>query len=185
MSEQPEDVLRELFGFISNANATLSVAAFGLVQLRAYVLQMPTDEEPDPQIIFGTADPNDPNVKPTAVWRRSEALVALEQPGMVVKTLGHQWIASIFTAWEHEYRGRLADAYGVEKAEVSADEFGDLRHMRNDVIHRHGLASAKNTGKCEVLKWFEPEQSIYIEDKHMIEFLERVSANPPQPRVAT
>ena len=46
----------------------------------------------------------------------------------------------------------------------------DIGRMRNDVIHHVGIASKRNTGRCEVLKWFAAGEVIHPMMVHVAEF---------------
>ena len=50
-------------------------------------------------------------------------------------------------------------------------EMGDLRHMRNDIVHHRGVASADHTGRCRVLHWQQVDQQISIGLPHVEQFM--------------
>ena len=52
----------------------------------------------------------------------------------------------------------------------------DIGRMRNDVIHHHGVATIKNSGRCEVLKWFQSGDTILITGKEVADFMQHVGA---------
>ena len=61
----------------------------------------------------------------------------------------------VFETWEREVRGRLATALRLDFGDVTSPYFGDLRHLRNDVVHHGGIASQANTGRCQMIRdWF-------------------------------
>jgi hypothetical protein len=78
-----------------------------------------------------------------------------------------QWFTYIYALWEESYRQRLATAHGSDsdgapwtRFDIRNPLFGDIRNIRNDVVHKHGVvdASAGN----ELLKWFADGQKIEI-----------------------
>jgi len=73
--------------------------------------------------------------------------------------------------WESWVRPRLADAQGCDVKKIEVAVFGDLRRIRNDIIHNGGTASEKWTGKCRVLRWFVPGHPIAIKAEHVAEFM--------------
>ncbi len=83
-----------------------------------------------------------------------------------------QWLVYLFSAWEDEYRKRLATAHGrTDKNDLQFPLLGDLRHLRNDIVHHRGIASGDNTGKCTVLQgWFFPGDDILLTTDHLTEF---------------
>lgn len=101
----------------------------------------------------------------------SEALTQVERNGNVETRLGHLWIISLYALWTDEYRPRLAKAHQRSPTDEKYDIFGDLRHLRNDVVHHRGIASADNTGRCVLLgHWFQPGSLIRLEGHHFDEF---------------
>ena len=45
-----------------------------------------------------------------------------------------------------ESRRRLTD--------VRDDLLGDIRLLRNDIVHHGGIATKANSGRCKILQWF-------------------------------
>ena len=49
-------------------------------------------------------------------------------------------------------------------------------HVRNDLLHHNGVASADHCGKCTVLKWFGPGDRMVFETRHLFDFLNQIGA---------
>lgn len=79
----------------------------------------------------------------------SQALQLMRDAGPIEARLSQQWIVSTFSAWEEWIRPRLAKVHGCDERELVFPLFGDLRQLRNDVVHHGGIVTAKNAGKCE------------------------------------
>src|SRR5690348_13635332 len=149
--ESPSAVIDDLRDFMNDALATSSYARMGLIHEREFLSRpLATAENPDPMIHLGVGDPNE-DFAPYSKWTLSVARRQLAADGPVEQRLGQQWIVYTFTAWEHEYRPRLAQAHGIDRDALTIPLFGDLRLLRNDVVHHHGIATDRNSGKCEVL----------------------------------
>ena len=95
------------------------------------------------------------------------------------------WIEEVFFLWESQYRNQLRDVIlspqGRKALRPQNDVIGDLRRIRNDLIHS-GKASQQWTGKCEILKWFQPDECIILGMRHVIDLLnqlEGTSKNSP------
>jgi hypothetical protein len=169
-------VLFDLERLLAMAAGTHALAVDGVRLERDQWEKAPVDpENPDPLIYFGIGDPNEPTHQKYAAWKRSNLPSMLSEDGFVIRQLGQQWAVFVFDEWEHWVRSRLATAHGVRKRQIKVDMFGDLRLIRNDIIHNGGTASANRSGKCLVLKWFVPGHPIAITAKHVAEFMERVS----------
>ena len=82
------------------------------------------------------------------------------------------WVAETYALWENRCRKELQTSFRAGDAiRPEIDAFGDLRHIRNDLLHNNGIASAEHTGKCVLLKWFTPGQRMVLGTRHVLDFL--------------
>ncbi len=72
--------------------------------------------------------------------------------GLNQRQLSYSVIVFIYTYWEDEIRPRLAEAVGVDIKEVKCEIMGDLRCIRNSILHSKGIFTAEWHGKLVVLK---------------------------------
>jgi hypothetical protein len=175
VSESVAAVLSDLRAFLNDSVAAYATALSG-VRIQAGELAAfptPPPENPDPTYHLFTDDPNLPGSKRLADWRMSEAKIQMAKGGPVETILGQQWIVFVFSGWEEEYRRRLADALGCLPNDLRFPLIGDLRRLRNDVVHHHGIATARNAARCEVLHWFTEGDQIRLDTDHIVEFNER------------
>ena len=104
--------------------------------------------------------------------------------GNEVEQLAYRgWIEEVYALWEYPHRadlklsceveGELANALNPELKFIRPriTPMGDLRHIRNDLVHKGGVASVDETGKCQVLKWFKPGEQILLNTDHVLDFL--------------
>jgi hypothetical protein len=168
--ETPRDVLEDLHRFIDETKAATGAALRGLREVRFSLEQSGlVPNNPDPLVHFGEGPPTSPEGTAYAVWRRSEALANLVPRGPVDARLTQQWLVALFTAWEHEYRPRLAVAHGLGKDTLLLyNPWGDLRHLRNDIVHHHGIATRNNAGRCRELIWFSDGEKILLRATHFV-----------------
>ncbi len=86
------------------------------------------------------------------------------------------WVEQVYNhLWEGKFRNELKAGFkgpGIIRPE--GDAIGDLRLIRNDLIHNHGVASEEYSGKCTVLKWFEPGEDIVLGMRHVFDFLNQM-----------
>jgi hypothetical protein len=84
-----------------------------------------------------------------------------------------QWFTYMYALWEESYRRRLAVAHGLDgdgtpwtRFDIRNPLFGDIRNIRNDVVHKHGTvdSSADNS----LLTWFAHGQKIEISLEQMM-----------------
>ena len=90
------------------------------------------------------------------------------------------WIAHIYGLWDSHFRQNLKNAFRHELKGFCDDEglilpeedvMGDMRHIRHDLLHHAGVATNEHSGKCEVLTWFKPEQTMIFGTHHVFDFL--------------
>ena len=156
----------------NDLTAAHAFSVIGLRRIPEYFATLPKHPtNPDPIIHIGAGPPNNLDTPPYAGWRLSEALKQVEANGPVETRLGHQWIVFLYELWEHEYRPRLAVAHNRALEDESYDLLGDLRRLRNDVVHHRGIATSGNTGRCILLgHWFKFGDIIRLEGQHFDEF---------------
>jgi hypothetical protein len=162
-------VVDELRTFLNDSLAALSYATLGLMREREALAELGTQDNPDPtiHIVPNLTEP----VVPYTRWKLSEARVQLARSGPVEQRLSQQWIVYTYTAWEHGYRARLEAAHGYESGRLKVPLFGDLRRLRNDVVHHLGVATQENSGRCEVVgHWVTIGEPIHVGSKRLAEF---------------
>lgn len=90
--------------------------------------------------------------------------------------LGNQCVVSAYSYWEEYLRIEIGKATGVldQSAEncdetriilnkhVVSDFWGDMRHLRNSILHKNGIASSE-IYRCKIFKWFKPGESIELD----------------------
>lgn len=82
------------------------------------------------------------------------------------------WLADIFNRWEKS-RTKTRDLLGKEGILVQVECMGDLRHIRNDLIHS-GFATKEHSGKCALLKWFKLGEQIVLTTDHVFDLLNQI-----------
>lgn len=80
------------------------------------------------------------------------------------------WVAEVYGLWENRLRNELKDIHGEGAIRPEMQVFGDLRHIRNDLLH-NGTASPEESGRCSILDWFEPGERIVLGTRHVLDFL--------------
>lgn len=174
VSADEEAAMRDLAALLNEAALAHAFASGGLRKMFESMANVPiVPENPDPWVYVGRGDPN-LGAKFHAGTFLSRLSNLLQKDGEVDRLLGHQWVTYVFAAWEHEFRPRLAGARGVELSAVLMDEFGDLRLLRNDILHHGGVATRSNAARCVTLRWFEEGDEIRITDEHIAQFMDQL-----------
>ena len=99
----------------------------------------------------------------------------LRREGKAEQLAYRGWVDGVYQLWESRFRSRMRDALaGPGAIRPCADALGDLRHIRNDLLHNDAVASRERSGHCTVLKWFEPGERIVLGMRHVLDFLNQL-----------
>jgi len=170
-----DQVIRDLERLLAMAAGTHAIATDGVRLELKHFTELPPDlENPNPMVYFGTGDPNDPKHYKYAAWTLSNIPSMLSEDGFVIRQLGQQWAVFVFDEWESWVRPRLAHAHGCKPNDIMVEVFGDLRLIRHDIVHNGGTASAKSSGSCRVLRWFDAGHPIAITGEHVADLHSKV-----------
>lgn len=146
------------FGRMASARA-FSLA--GIWELKKKMAPLRTGS-PDQLISLGPEDPTLDTSTVHGQWTVGELDEATTPGSWLSLWFSDAWIALIYARWELFYRPEFARVSGAEKEAITCDVMGDLRHLRNDVAHHAGIATAKETGKCTVMTRFQVGQRIAL-----------------------
>lgn len=83
------------------------------------------------------------------------------------RAIGNVVLVNLYHYWEEHYRTQIADCINVNRRDVSSDIIGDIRLVRNSVIHHLGIAKREIT-RCKILKWFNEDDEILITQDHLV-----------------
>ncbi len=112
-------------------------------------------------ITYGRGEHNDPNSVRQHQTTQGEYKARNSPGGSNYRLLSHTLIVFAFQLWEHEYRPRIAKLLGIEKTkELKVPIFGDLRHLRNEILHHRGVLRERISNRLEVISGREVGQVI-------------------------
>lgn len=111
---------------------------------------------------------NGPRVDLNDIWGREGDAEQLAFRG---------WVEEIYNrVWESDLRNAMRASFKAGNAiRPTTVALGDLRHIRHDLVHSSGVASADETGKCAVLKWFRPGDHMLLTMGHVLDFLNEMN----------
>lgn len=173
--ETVEAILQEFRSELNTVTVTVEVASAGIEQFVHFLNSKPLVEaNPDPMIRLGTGPPDDPESRQYGSIRQSEVLAMTRTGGAAPRFLGNMWLVYVYSLWEHRYRGQLATAFKCSPRDITHPILGDLRHLRHDILHHDGVATAGHSGKCVALAhWVRVGLPIYIWAPARAELVER------------
>jgi hypothetical protein len=80
--------------------------------------------------------------------------------------IGNMALISIYEYWESSCRNKVAAFYGVKQKQIKSEIFGDLRLIRNSIIHHAGIALPE-IEKCKRFNWYKNGDTIFIDGDQM------------------
>ena len=110
---------------------------------------------------------------------------SLEYEGEAEQLAFKGWVEQVYNSiWDSRFRNELKEGFeGPGAIRPETDLMGDLGYIRNDLVHKKGIASKKETGKCTVLKWFKPGDRIILGMRHVFDFLNQMGLMTTTPNL--
>jgi hypothetical protein len=108
-------------------------------------------------------DPNQPDVVLYRIVRADDYLAANARGGSNEQQHARAIVVFLFAYWEDEIRPRLASAKGVQISEIKSDIMGDLRILRNAILHAKSIIKADEYKRLRKLQdSFQEDQPILL-----------------------
>lgn len=108
---------------------------------------------------YSKGDPTDKNTCILHTATQKEVLERNEETGLNYKAIANLCVVLIYQYWEDHYRALIAEERGLAKDALKVDIFGDLKNLRNSIIHHKEI---ETDGKYRILKWFNKGDEIKI-----------------------
>lgn len=147
LNEQFDEVVREYIDFVNEQVGAYMSALAGFAGHHARVSRQvhranrpvatrPPDKKGMPTVVWASyEDPTKPDIIHNQIIRCDEYLEANRPGGRNEQQHSRSILIFLFTYWEDEIRPQLARAKGVELNEIQSDIMGDLRTLRNVILH--------------------------------------------------
>lgn len=158
-----DDVVKEFIDFVNLQVGVYmnSIAGFAGAKIRmerqvARVLRAQsrkTDARGDQVITHQSfEDPQRPDVIHSRIVTAENFIQENSLGAINQRQLSYSVIVFIFTYWEDEIRPRLAKTSSVEAKDIKCEIMGDLRCIRNSILHTKGVFTAEWHKKLVILK---------------------------------
>ncbi len=118
------------------------------------------------QIIYGVGNPNAPDAYPLHVCTQKEYRERNERNGQNEHVIGRLCVILLYQYWEDHYRARIASEMNLTKDSLRLPVMGDLRLLRQSIIHHQGIA-LKDMERCETIPWFREGAAIALNRKQI------------------
>jgi hypothetical protein len=122
---------------------------------------------------YAIRDEENGSVRSAATITQGEWKSKIGKDGTNIRIIGNMCLVMIYQYWEDKYRDEIAASKDITKDELSSDLFGDIRHLRNSIIHNNGRAISE-VSRCKILKWFKKDDEVVIDAAKMDYLIELV-----------
>lgn len=150
MTERFDDVVRQYIDFVNQQVGAYMDALAGFaghysrVERQVHRVNRPVSSEVDQagrQVVVWASyeDPTKPDVIHNRIIRAQDYLSANARGGPNEQQHARAIVVFLFTYWEDEVRPRLAKAKGVSVTDIRCDAMGDLRILRNVILHARDI----------------------------------------------
>ncbi len=150
MNEAFDDVIREYIEFVNRQVGVYMDALAGFaghhtrIERQVHRISRPVNSHIDntgQRVVVYTSyeDPAQPDIIHNRIIRATEYMAANSEGGSNEQQHAQAVLVFLFTYWEDEIRPRLATSKRVELEEIRSDIMGDLRILRNVILHSKGI----------------------------------------------
>lgn len=136
-------------------------------------LNMTIEEIDKVQMIYSSGAPDDPEAVMIHECTQGQLKERLQKGALNEILLGYFCLSMIYDFWE-DVRGLLAGELKIEKNSIVADVFGDIRNLRNDIMHHKGVATRQNVGKNKMFTWFKEGEIILLTAERLDEVIAKI-----------
>lgn len=182
MSETFDDVIREYIDFVNRQVGVYMDALAGFsghharVERQVHRINRSVGSHIDSNgqrvIVYASyEDPTKPDIIHNRIIRAVDYIAANSPGGLNEQQHSQAILVFLFTYWEDEIRPRLAKSKSVELQEIQSNIMGDLRILRNIILHSKGIIRSEKYNDLKILKdMFVVDQQVYVsyEDMHQI-----------------
>lgn len=125
-----------------------------------------SDEKP---VVWASyEDPSKPDIIHNRIIRSNDYLSANSVDGSNTQQHSQAILVFLFTYWEDEIRPRLAKSMEVDANEIKSDIMGDLRILRNVILHSKGIIRPDKYKSLKLLgEMFSIDQPIHVSYENM------------------
>jgi hypothetical protein len=174
VNEAFDDVIREYIDFVNRQVGVYMDALAGFAGHHTHVerqvnrINQPVNSSIDntgQRVVVWASyeDPTQPDVVHNRIIRATDYIAANSNGGSNEQQHSHAVLIFLFTYWEDEIRPRLATSKGVESQEIKSDIMGDLRILRNVILHSKGIIyPEKHRGFKKLGNMFALDQPVHV-----------------------
>jgi hypothetical protein len=165
-----EDFLKQLNRLYANYfDCTTGFAYLHLLILKAQAMSglEPLNQMDDRIVAYGN-DPQLPGHISSCPTTQGEFKRRNRPDGENFIQASQNFIVTLFAHWDVEHRPKIAQSLGVKTDTLTVPVMGDVRLLRNDILHCHGILQSKNARRLEVVSTLVAKKRISFNQAGML-----------------
>lgn len=174
VSEAFDDVIREYIDFVNRQVGVYMDALAGFaghhtrIERQVQRIIRPVDSHFDDKgqrvvVSVSYEDPTKPAIIHNRIFRVTDYIAANSKAGFNEQQLSQAVLVFLFSYWEEEIRPRLAASKSVKLQKIRSDIMGDLRILRNVILHSKGIIRPEKHKDLKKLSdMFVVDQPVHI-----------------------
>jgi hypothetical protein len=123
-------------------------------------------------LIVGTGHPDD------GKWHGSiniaEFLDSSQRNGAFSDSIAKSFVSAIYSSWDEYFRNIVAAEVGAKQKQVKSDLMGDLRHVRNCIIHKKSVLTDEPS-KIKTLSWSLSPGPLVVTDEMFRDLIDQIN----------
>ncbi len=109
--------------------------------------------------------------KATATIDKTQLQKLLTADGHFADALAKSLLVTIYAEWDEYFRPRFAASVGAKPSAIRCNLLGDLRHIRNCIVHAKSIITSEHT-KLKTLTWTLTPGPLVITGAMFTQFIE-------------
>jgi len=174
-----DEIIREYIDFVNRQVGVYMDALAGFeghytrVERQVHRVSRPKsssiDEKGQQVVVWASyEDPTQPDIIHNRIIKATDYIEANARDGSNSQQHSQAIMVFLYSYWEEEIRPRLAVALGIEKNSIRSNIMGDLRILRNVILHAKGVLSKEKHDELNILKgMFHEDKGIIIPYENM------------------
>ncbi|MBV9988400.1 MAG: hypothetical protein JO301_12035 [Chitinophagaceae bacterium] len=143
-------------GFVDNKTQMENIQHDSIAKLNVTL-----DHLDNAPMVYGKGPPGQPGTYILHECTQKKYKERNDKNGKNFILLANLCVMELYQYWEDHYRIKISEKIGIERNELKADIFGDIRLFRNSIVHHQGTALPE-IEKCKILSWFKRNDKIII-----------------------
>jgi len=170
------DITHQLKGFQMDSTRAFELLLKQTEEVQNYAMKLTNQsikQLDKAQMIYASGLPNDHLALIYHECSQGEFKERLQKDTGHNNLINNFCLIMLYEYWE-DIRCRIASIQNLETNSVKSDLFGDLRHIRHDIVHNKGIASNQYSVQNKLLKWFNTNDSINITEERFNFIVENI-----------